>query len=124
MAIEFKRLVYQDAIPTKVSQLENDKGYLTQHQSLSNYALKSELFSKSYNDLTNKPTIPTNNNQLTNGAEYITSSALSSYAKTSAIPTKTSQLTNDSNFATKTEVANAIATFVEATDEEIEALFN
>ena len=31
-------------------------------------------FSGSYNDLTNKPTIPTNTNQLTNGAGYITSS--------------------------------------------------
>jgi hypothetical protein len=31
-------------------------------------------FSGSYNDLSNKPTIPTNNNQLTNGAGYITSS--------------------------------------------------
>ncbi len=29
-------------------------------------------FSGSYNDLSNKPTIPTNNNQLTNGAGYIT----------------------------------------------------
>ena len=34
------------------------KGYLTQHQSLAEYAKKSELFSKDYNDLTNKPTIP------------------------------------------------------------------
>lgn len=31
----------------------------------------------SYNDLTNKPTIPTNNNQLTNGAGYITGINLS-----------------------------------------------
>ena len=30
-------------IPTKVSQLDNDAGYLTQHQDLSNYALKSEI---------------------------------------------------------------------------------
>lgn len=35
--------------------------------------------SGSYNDLSNKPTIPTNTNQLTNGAGFITSSALSSY---------------------------------------------
>ena len=42
-----------------VTETELDaKGYLTQHQSLSEYAKKSELFSKDYNDLTNKPTIP------------------------------------------------------------------
>ena len=42
-----------------VTESELDaKGYLTEHQSLSEYAKKSELFSKDYNDLTNKPTIP------------------------------------------------------------------
>ena len=42
-----------------VTETELDaKGYLTEHQSLSEYAKKSELFSKDYNDLTNKPTIP------------------------------------------------------------------
>ena len=41
-------------------------------------------FSGNYNDLTNKPTIPTNNNQLTNGASYITSSALSGYLTSAA----------------------------------------
>ena len=64
-------------IPSKTSQLENDSGFLTEHQSLEGlatksevkavedkipsldeYAKKSELFSKDYNDLTNKPTIP------------------------------------------------------------------
>lgn len=30
-------------VPTKVSELDNDAGYLTQHQDLSNYALKSEI---------------------------------------------------------------------------------
>ena len=36
----------------------NAKGYLTEHQSLDDYAKKTDLFSKDYNDLTNKPTIP------------------------------------------------------------------
>ena len=35
-------------------------------------------FSGSYNDLSNKPTIPTNNNQLTNGAGYLTSTTQAS----------------------------------------------
>lgn len=49
-------------VPTKVSAFENDKGYLTEHQSLTAYAKKSELAtvatSGSYNDLKNKPSIP------------------------------------------------------------------
>jgi hypothetical protein len=48
-------------------------------------------FSGSYTDLTNKPTIPSNTNQLTNGAGYITSSSL---------PTATSDLSNDSGYLT------------------------
>lgn len=56
-------------IPTKVSQLTNDSGYLTQHQDLSSYAKKSELFSKDYNDLTNKPTIPSKMSELTQDVE-------------------------------------------------------
>ena len=46
------------SIPTNVSQLSNDSGYLTSHQDLSDYALKTEAFSGSYNDLTDTPTIP------------------------------------------------------------------
>ncbi len=45
-------------------------------------------FSGSYNDLTNKPTIPTNTNQLTNGAGFITNSALSGYATESFVTTR------------------------------------
>lgn len=52
---------YLTAIPAEyVTETElNAKGYLTEHQDLSSYAKKTELFSGSYNDLTNKPTIPT-----------------------------------------------------------------
>lgn len=49
-------------IPTKVSALQNDAGYLTQHQSLAAYVKRSELKavakSGSYNDLTDTPVIP------------------------------------------------------------------
>lgn len=74
-------------IPTKVSQLTNDSGFLTQHQSLDNYALKSA--------------IPTKTSQLTNDSGFLTQhQSLDNYALKSYIPTKTSQLTNDSGFLT------------------------
>ena len=47
------------AIPTKVSELDNDSGYTT--------------FSGDYTDLTNKPTIPTKVSELDNDTGYITS---------------------------------------------------
>ena len=66
----------KSAIPTKVSQLTNDKGYLTSHQDISGKADKTyvdtELAKKantshthSYNDLTDKPTIPSITNLAT-----------------------------------------------------------
>lgn len=68
----------EDAIPTKVSQLQNDSGYITQHQDISGKAniadLSSVATSGSYNDLENKPVIPTNISQLTNDANYVTKS--------------------------------------------------
>ena len=38
-------------IPTKTSQLQNDSGYLTQHQDLSDYAKKTELHSHENKDV-------------------------------------------------------------------------
>jgi len=49
-------------------------GYLTSTD-WTTFNSKSD-FSGAYSDLTGKPTIPTNNNQLTNGAGYITSSSI------------------------------------------------
>lgn len=49
-------------VPTNVSAFDNDAGYLTQHQSLTNYPKKTELAnvatSGDYTDLINTPTIP------------------------------------------------------------------
>ncbi len=50
-------------IPSKVSELENDSGFLTQHQSLEGYAKTADLSkvatSGKYEDLTDKPTVIT-----------------------------------------------------------------
>ena len=53
--------------------------------------LKAVATSGSYNDLTDKPTIPTKTSELSNDSGFITSASL---------PTKTSDLTNDSGFIT------------------------
>ena len=85
------------SIPTKVSQLTNDSGYLTSETDpvfnasvaknitltdITNWNNKSN-FSGSYNDLTNKPTIP-------------------------VVPTNISSFTNDSNYQNATQVQTAI----------------
>lgn len=55
-------LAYIKNKPTNVSSFNNDVGYLTEHQDLSDYAKTSDLspvaLSNDYNDLQNKPTIP------------------------------------------------------------------
>ena len=86
-------------IPTKTSQLTNDSGYLTEHQSLADYYTKSQIDS-SINAV--RDAIPVNVSQLNNDSGYLTEhQSLDGYAKISAIPTKTSQLTNDSGYLTE-----------------------
>jgi hypothetical protein len=105
-------------IPVSLGQLINDVGYLTKYiesdptvpayvkkiteQNIANWNAKSD-FSGNYDDLVNKPvipTVPTNLGAFTNDVGYLTEHQdLSEYAKTNDIPTKTSDLTNDSNFA-------------------------
>ena len=60
-------------------------------------------FSGAYADLTGKPTIPTNNNQLTNGAGYITSSSIPS------VPTNNNQLTNGAGYISSIPAATSQA---------------
>lgn len=69
---------------------------------------KPTLFSGNYNDLSNKPSIPSKTSDLQNDSGFIDSSALptktsdltndSGFITSSALPTKVSDLTNDENF--------------------------
>lgn len=129
----------KSAIPTKVSQLENDSEYQTKADVDAAVADKA--------DKTEIPTVPTKVSALTNDAGYQTASqvqatvdaavegkadksevdsverSLSEYKATTnaalaqkadlsaipAVPTKVSELTNDSKFQTASDVANAVA---------------
>ena len=77
-------------IPTKTSQLENDSGYLTQHQSLENYAT-TEYVDKAISDEASARQA---------AVDSINSELLSKASK-DEIPTKTSDLTNDSGYLTE-----------------------
>lgn len=65
MGVTLKALIDEIVIPVKVSELENDAGYLTQHQDLSAYAKKTEI-----------PTVPTKISQLTNDKTFLTKSEI------------------------------------------------
>lgn len=97
------------ALPTKTSDLTNDGS-----DGNSTYVEADELASVatsgSYNDLTNKPTIPVvNDATLTiqrNGVniDSFTANASQNKSINVVVPTKTSDLTNDSNFATTSQI--------------------
>lgn len=75
-------------IPTATSQLNNDSGFLTEHQDISGLATN-----ESVQEISDR--IPTNVSQLNNDAGFIDSSALSNYSLTTDI---------EATFAKKTEI--------------------
>ena len=75
-------------VPSKVSELNNDIGYITASQ---------------------VPPVPSKVSELDNDAGYITANAL---------PTKTSDLVNDSGFVTSTELENGVEKLVEDANDE------
>ena len=84
----------------------NAKGYLTEHQDIGNLALKSELHShtnKAILDNITSDKVVNWDNKSEFGGDY------NDLTNKPAIPTKTSQLTNDSDFVNSTYVANKIA---------------
>lgn len=79
---DYNDLTNKPSIPSKVSELDNDSGYLTEHQSLADYVKSNSLaavaVSGSYNDLSDKPAIPvvpTDVSAFTNDAHYITATS-------------------------------------------------
>ena len=78
----------------------------------------------SYNDLQNKPTIPSKTSDLTNDSGFITSSDIpaipsktsdltndSGFITSADVPTKTSDLTNDSGFITSSDIPTNVSAF-------------
>lgn len=80
-AINAAKQEITNLIPTHLSTLNDDSTHRTiTDEERTAWNAKSN-FSGSYNDLSNKPSIPTNNNQLTNGAGYQTASQVDSAIK-------------------------------------------
>ena len=110
-------------IPSKTSQLENDSGYLTEHQSLAEYAKKSEIpdvsgFATKDDVSSVESKIPSlegyATEQWVEAKGYLTEhQSLENYALRSEIPTKTSDLTNDSGYLTEHQSLAAYSTTTE-----------
>lgn len=119
------------ALPTKTSDLTNDSGFLTSYTetdpiysaspaagitaaNISSWNAKSD-FSGSYNDLTDKPTIPTvNNATLTiqrNNTDLGTFTANASSNKTIniTVPTTVAELSDASTYVTQSTLATQLA---------------
>ncbi len=102
-------------VPTKVSQFENDSGYLTQHQDISNKADKTD--------------IPTKVSELTNDSGYLisetdptvpawakaaqkptyTASEVGALPSNTHIPSTTAELTNDAGFITSSALPTKVS---------------
>lgn len=107
-------------IPTKTSQLTNDSGFLTQHQSLDAYATKQQLDTligtedattiiDTFNEVVDFLDGVTNDETLT-GKLYEMQQDIDNKANASSIPTNTSDLTNDSGFITSSSLTNYVTT--------------
>ena len=143
-------LTGKPTIPKVISQLENDLNFVNITQlntkadkvhthSYNNLEDLPTLFSGNYNDLINRPTVPSKTSELTNDSSFTTSTQLATKAdkihthnyndledkptlfsgaykdltEKPTIPTKISELINDSNFVDSTVLstkANAVHT--------------
>ena len=114
---EVDELINDVYVPTKVSELQNDSGYITGYvetdpifsATSGQFELKSEAFDGDYNSLTNKPNIPSKVSELQNDSGFITgyvetdpvyTAEKATLALKNEIPTKVSELENDSGYIT------------------------
>lgn len=99
----------KDEVPDKVSELENDAGYITEHQSLEEYAKKTDI-----------PTIPTKVSAFENDKGYLTEHQnLDDYAKKEelpVIPDKVSAFENDKGYLTEHQSLDNYYTKTETAD--------
>ena len=97
--VKIADLATTSQIPTKTSQLENDSGYLTSHQSLDGFAT-TEYVDKAISDeaAARQAAVDSINSELLNKASK------------DEIPTKTSDLTNDSGYLTEHQSLDGFAT--------------
>ena len=122
-------------IPTKLSQLANDTGYVTEAELRQNgFVITSDL--DAYLKIADLPPIPTATSELTNDSGFTTIAGVTNagfiksstvdelYAKKTDLPTRTSQLTNDSGFLTQHQSLADYATKAElpTTAAEVHAL--
>lgn len=110
---DYNDLVNTPSIPSlegyATEQWVTNKNYLTEHQSLADYALKSELFSGSYNDLTDKPTIP-NTETFALKSELFSGSYndLTDTPTIPTVPTDVSAFNNDAGYLTQHQTLKTI----------------
>lgn len=99
----------------------NSPAYNITSQNITDWNNKSD-FSGSYNDLTNKPTIPTATSDLTNDSNYVASTDLATVATSGSyndltdkptiptVPTNVSAFTNDAGYLTEHQSLEGYAT--------------
>ena len=131
----YKDLINKPTIPTKVSDLENDENFATTSQLNSGLNTKANsththsyteledtptLFSGNYNDLLNKPTIPTAVSDLTNDLNFVDTTALAtksdkththSYSSLTDLPTlktRVSDMDDATNYMTITQITTEL----------------
>ena len=96
---DIKEFAKKSDVPTKTSQLFNDSGYLTKHQSLDGYVKDSELSKYiSRDEFENR----INSLDIIDDLEkYLTKDDIKNIAYVSDIPTKLSDMFNDVGYLTK-----------------------